>query len=132
TLSLSVLLEEKQRPQFVKFFEAVRKDFLAEVHEDDRDEFQKLAEPIVKTLSATAEAGHLDAFVQLTGDELNEFSLVGGIKLSATRDLPQKLKEMLEFLKEGASETDTLTKLDLGVESIESLPVHELAINPPA
>lgn len=131
TMSSSILFEEKQRKLFVTYFEAAQKDLAAKVDEEDAADLQKIITPIFKTLMATAEAGHLDAFAQLTGVEPGEFALIAAVKLSTSREFPPRIEELLEFLKDGASDNDLLMKLDLGVDTIDSHPVHRLPINPP-
>ena len=132
TMSVSWLLEEKQRKLFVSYFEAAQKDLAGKaLTKDEMSSLAKIADPIFKTLMTTADVGHLDAIAQLTGTEQGEFTLIGGVKLATSRELPAQIEELLQFLKDNSDGNELAMNLELGFDSIDSLPVHRLPINPP-
>lgn len=131
TMSISWLLDEKQRQLFVKYFEAAQKDFGPKDKSDEVSELPKIVEPIFKTLTTTADVGHLDAIAQLTGTEQEAFALIGAVKLATSRELPNQITALLQYLKDNPNGNELAEKLDLNFDSIESFPVHRLPINPP-
>ncbi len=131
TMSVSYLFEEKQRKLIVTYFEAALRDLGKDSHRDDVTEFVKIVDPIFRTLMTTAEVGHLDAIAQLTGETQGEFGLVSGVKLATSRGLPSQIAQMLQHLQDNANGNDLLLKMELDFDSIDSLPVHRLPINPP-
>jgi hypothetical protein len=133
TMSVSWLLNNKQRPLFVKFFEAAQKDITDQSAKSGETGVAPLIDPLFKALLATAEGGHFDGFLQLTGNEPGKYAFLGGAKLIAGRNLPNQLTELLQFLKDNpkANGDDKLAKLELASSEIDSFPVHRLEINPP-
>ncbi|WP_397569317.1 hypothetical protein [Schlesneria sp. T3-172] len=131
TMSVSWQMEEKQRKQFVTYFEAAQRDLVKNASSDQADELAKLLDPIFQTLMASAETGHIDAFAQLTGMEQENFVLMAGIKVSTSRNLPSQITQLLEFLQENSNGNEILLKLDPDAERIESLPVHRLPVESP-
>ena len=131
TMSISWLLSDKQRPLFVKFFEAAKKDIGDRADKDGVAGIAPIIDPIFKVLLASADAGHVDGFVQLTGDEPGKFALIGGAKLTASRSLPNQVADLLQFAKDNPNGNETLTKLELASGEIDSFPVHRIQLNPP-
>lgn len=131
TMSISWLLEEKQRKLFVKYFEVAQNEFGTKDKDGDLPALAKLVEPIFKTLVTTADVGHLDAIAQLTGTEKGEFALVAGVKLATSRELPNQITEVLGYLKEDPNGSELAMKLEMGFDAIDSFPVHRLPISPP-
>lgn len=131
TMSVSWLLEEKQRKLFVTYFEAAQRDLGKKADKEEMSGLVKIVEPIFKTLMTTADVGHLDAIAQLTGTEKGEFALVAGVKLATSRELPTQIADTLQFLQDNSDGNELAMNLELGFDSIDSLPVHRLPINPP-
>lgn len=131
TMSVSWLLEEKQRKLFVTYFEAAVRDLGAKTDKEKTAGLMDIINPMFKTFMTTADVGHLDAIAQLTGAEQGEFALVGGVKLATSRELPNQVRDLLQFLKDNANGNELALKLELDVDSIDSLGVHCLPINPP-
>lgn len=130
TMSVSWLMDEKQRKLFVKYFEAAQQDFGVKDSQGEIPEFAQIVDPIFKSLMTTADVGHLDAIAQLTGTEQGQFALIGGIKLATSRELPAQITETLQYLKDNPNGNELVTKLDLGFDVIDSHPVHRLPIEP--
>lgn len=131
TLSASWLLSEKQRPLLTSFFEAAKNDIGAAAEKNNVQGASKVVDPLLKVLAATADAGHVDLIAQLVGTEPGKFSLIAGAKLTASRNLPNQMTELLQFVKDNPTGNELLTKLEIGVNEIDSHPVHRLEVNPP-
>lgn len=131
TMSVSWVMDEKQRKLFVKYFEAAQKDLGVKDAQGKLPELAATVAPIFKTLMTTADVGHLDAIIQLTGTEQGEFALVGGIKVATSRDLPAQLADALKYADANSSDNSLVQGLDLEFDAIDSHPVHRLQINPP-
>ncbi len=131
TMSMSWLLEEKQRKLFVTYFEAAQRDLGTDAEKHEVSDLAKIVDPIFKTLMTSAEVGHLDAFAQLTGTEQGSFVLLAGAKLATSRNLPTQIEQLLQHVKDNPNGLELAQSLDLGVDAIDSHPVHRLPINPP-
>ena len=130
TMSASLQLEEKQRKLFVTFFQTAQKDFANRLGGENKEQLLKIIEPIFRTLTTTAEVGHLDAFAQLRGTEQGEFALLAGVKLATSRELPDRISEVLQFAKDHASGDQVAARLDLDSDTIDGYPVHRLPVDP--
>ena len=132
TVAVSLSIEEKLRANFVKLFEAVHRDYMQKLDEDDQPEFQKLSLPILKAVVSAAELGHVDGFAQLTGSGDGGYAVVGAIKIAGTPELPSKFADLLEFMKDSPNVDDPARQLDVSYDYIESNPVHQLPIPEPS
>lgn len=131
TMSASWLLSEKQRPLMAAFFDAARKDLADVSSKNNVDGLGPLVEPLLKALAATADAGHVDLFAQLLGDEPGRFALVAGARVNGGRNLPNQIAELLEFAKANSNGNQVLEQLEIASSEIDSVPVHRVQINPP-
>jgi len=131
TMSISWQLEENQRKLLATFFEAAQRDLAKATDKDATTDLGKIVDPLFKTMMTSADVGHLDAFAQLTGSEEGAFVLTGGVKLATSKKMPDQIAELAAYLKDNPNGSDLLDKLEIGAESIESYPVHRLAITPP-
>ncbi|MDB5341787.1 MAG: hypothetical protein JWP89_164 [Schlesneria sp.] len=131
TMSASWLLSEKQRPLLTSFFEAAKKDIAKETEKNNKQGINKLLDPLFKVLLASADTGHVDLIAQLVGTEPQKFALVAGARVVGSRNLPNQITDLLQFVKDNESDNDLLVKLEIGANEIDSLPVHRLEINPP-
>ncbi len=131
TMSASWLLSEKQRPLLTSFFEAAKKDIAKETEKNNKQAINKLLDPLFKVLLASADTGHVDLIAQLVGTEPQKFALVAGARVIGSRNLPNQITDLLQFVKDNESDNDLLSKLEIGANEIDSLPVHRLEINPP-
>jgi hypothetical protein len=131
TMSISWLLDAKQKGLFTQFFEVAKNEISERADKDGVAGVAPVIEPIFKALLASAEAGHIDGFVQLTGDEPGKFALIGGTKLIASRNLPTQVTELLQFVKDNPNGNDQVNKLELAADAIDSHPVHRMAFTPP-
>lgn len=131
TMSASWLLSEKQRPLLTSFFEAAKKDIAKETEKNNKQGINKLLDPLFKVLLASADNGHVDLIAQLVGTEPQKFALVAGARVLGSRNLPNQITDLLQYVKDNESDNDLLAKLEIGANEIDSLPVHRLEINPP-
>ena len=131
TMSISWLLDAKQKGLFTQFFEVAKKEISERADKDGVAGVSPVIDPIFKALLASAEAGHIDGFVQLTGEEPGKFALIGGTKLTASRNLPTQISELLQFAKDNPNGNELIGKLELATDAIDSYPVHRIQLNPP-
>jgi hypothetical protein len=131
TMSVSWLLDPKQRSMFTQFFEVAKKEIGERADKEGVAGVGPMIDPIFKALLASAEAGHIDGFAQLVGDEPGKFALIAGAKLTASRNLPTQIAELLQFVKDNRSSNEQIANLELAHDAIDSHPVHRLAFNPP-
>lgn len=131
TMSISWLLDAKQKGLFTQFFEVAKKEISERADKDGVAGVSPVIDPIFKALLASAEAGHIDGFVQLTGEEPGNFALIGGTKLTASRNLPTQISELLQFAKDNPNGNELIGKLELATDAIDSYPVHRIQLNPP-
>jgi len=131
TMSSSWVLDEKQRKLMAMFFDAAERDLGIQIAKEELAGLPKLVSPIFKTFKTTADVGHLDAFAQMTGTEQGGFALLAGVKLANSRELPNQLTDILQFLIENPpSGNDLITQFELSFDAIDSFPVHRLSITP--
>ena len=131
TMSSSWQLDESQRKLLGTYFEAAERDLTKNADKETGADLAKIVAPLFKTLQTSADVGHLDAFAQLTGSDQESFVLTGGIKLANSRNLPTQLMELVEYFKSVSTDNELLMKLELGMDSIDSFPVHRLPIDVP-
>ncbi len=131
TMSVSWLLDAKQRGMFTQFFEAAKKEIAERADKDGVANVAPLIDPIFKALLASAEGGHIDGFVQIVGNEPGRYAMIGGTKLIASRNLPTQVNDLLKFVKDNPNGNETIPKLELAAEEIDSHPVHRIQITPP-
>ena len=131
TTSLSLQLDQNQRKLVAAYINALRKDSLAKFDDEiEKSDFLKIADPLFKNLQQTAETGHLDLFAQLLGTERGQFTILGGVKLSTSNEMPDRLQDLIEFLADGDADNGMLNKFEFEIDSINSLPVHRVPIQP--
>ncbi|MBC8116292.1 MAG: hypothetical protein H7062_18035 [Candidatus Saccharimonas sp.] len=131
TMSVSWLLDAKQRGLFTQFFEVAKKEIAERADKDGVANVAPMIDPIFKALLASAEAGHIDGFVQIVGDEPGRYAMIGGTKLIASRNLPTQISDLLQFVKDNPNGNETIPKLELAAEAIDSHPVHRIQLTPP-
>ncbi|MEK6257468.1 MAG: hypothetical protein AABP62_02515 [Planctomycetota bacterium] len=131
TMSVSWLLDAKQRGLFTQFFEVAKKEIAQRADKDGVANLAPVIDPIFKALLASAEAGHIDGFVQIVGDEPGRYAMIGGTKLIASRNLPTQVSDLLQFVKDNPNGNETIPKLELAAEAIDSHPVHRIQLTPP-
>ena len=131
TMSVSWLLDTKQRGLFTQFFEVAKKEIADRADKDGVANLAPVIDPIFKALLASAEAGHIDGFVQIVGDEPGRYAMIGGAKLIASRSLPTQINDLLQFVKDNPNGNETIPKLELAADTIDSHPVHRIQLTPP-
>jgi hypothetical protein len=131
TMSTSWQLEENQRKLLVTYFEAAQRDIEKKADKDATADLGAIVEPILKTFMTTADAGLLDAFAQLNGLGQGNFVLIGGVKLSTSKRLPQQVADFVGYLKDNPNDNEALENMELAAESIDSFPVHRIPVTVP-
>lgn len=131
TMSASWLLSDKQRPLLTSFFDAAKRDAAKVAEKNNVQGINKLLDPLFKVLLASADVGHVDLIAQLVGTEPQKFALIAGARVVGSRNLPKQITDLLQFVKDNPNGNDLVTKLEIGANEIDSLPVHRLEINPP-
>ncbi len=131
TMSVSWLLDAKQRGMFAQFFEVAKKEIAERADKEGVANVAPVLDPIFKALLASAEAGHIDGFVQIVGNEPGRYAMIGGTKLIATRSLPTHVNDLLQFVKDNPNGNETIPKLELAAAEIDSHPVHRIQLTPP-
>lgn len=131
TMSVSWLLDAKQRGLFTQFFEVARKEIAERADKEGVANVASVIDPIFKALLASAETGHIDGFVQIVGDEPGRYAMIGGAKLMASRSLPTQINDLLQFVKDNPNGNETIPKLELATDAIDSHPVHRIQLTPP-
>ena len=131
TMSVSWLLDAKQRGLFTQFFEVAKKEIAERANKEGVANVAPIIDPIFKALLASAETGHIDGFVQIVGDEPGRYAMIGGTKLTASRSLPTQINDLLQFVKDNPNGNETIPKLELAADAIDSHPVHRIQLNPP-
>lgn len=131
TMSASWLLSDKQRPLLTSFFDAAKRDAAKLAEKNNVQGINKLLDPLFKVLLASADVGHVDLIAQLVGTEPQKFALIAGARVVGSRNLPNQITDLLQFVKDNPNGNDLVTKLEIGANEIDSLPVHRLEINPP-
>lgn len=98
SLNVSVQLDEKRRRPFVELF-SVAPGFVADGLKNAGKTTEGIgpAEGFFESLRNTAEDGHLDLIVQLSGEKLGEYSLFGGLRVLGVGDFPQQFHDLLKF-----------------------------------
>lgn len=131
TMSASWLLSDKQRPLLTSFFEAAKKDISKGAEKNSIQGISKIIDPIFKVFMATADTGHIDLVAQLVGTEPGKFALIAGTKLTASRNLPNQIADLLQFIKDNSNGNEQIAKVEIGANEIDSFPVHRMEVNPP-
>jgi len=131
TMSVSWLLDAKQRGLFTQFFEVAKKEIADRADKEGVANVAPIIDPIFKALLASAETGHIDGFVQIVGDEPGRYAMIGGTKLTASRSLPTQINDLLQFVKDNPNGNETIPKLELAADAIDSHPVHRIQLTPP-
>lgn len=131
TLSASWLLSDKQRPLMTAFFDAAKRDVAKLTEKNNIQGMNKLLDPLFKVLLASADVGHVDLIAQLVGTEPQKFAMIAGARVVGSRNLPNQITDLLQFIKDNPNGNELVSKLEIGANEIESLPVHRLEINPP-
>jgi hypothetical protein len=131
TMAMSWQLDEKQRKAFTELFALAPEELDRQATKDGVDGTKPALEPIFRTLLQSAESGHLDGFVQITGHGEGGFAILAGARVTGGANLPRQLSDVLAFAKEKFASNDRIAALELNVDQIDGLPVHALPITPP-
>ena len=126
TMSVSWLIDSKQRGLTNQFLNTAEKDFSDMAERGGLSGMTQRIGPIFKSLQATAETGHFDAFLQCTGDESGGLAWVGGVKLLSNRSLPTQMTEMLQWAEDRLNEHHAIENIELSIDAINSYPIHRL------
>lgn len=98
SLNVSMQLDEKRRRPFVELF-SVAPGFVADglKNAGKSEESAEPTEGFFESLRNTAEDGHLDLLVQLSGETLGDYTIVGGLRVLGVGDFPKQVHDLLKF-----------------------------------
>lgn len=99
TFNMSWQMDAKQRKVFTELFKLGPQLADDAAKKNDQPAPLDALEPFSKTLLNTAEQGHFDFFVQLSGDEPLDYRFVGGARIVANREFPKQFQGLLEYVK---------------------------------
>ncbi len=131
TMAMSWQLDEKQRKAMTELFTYAPEDLERRAAKDGVEGTKTALEPIFQTFLQSAEAGHLDGFVQLTGAGEGGFAMLAGVRVVNGTNLPKQFTDALRFSKEKFSGNDRIAALELDSSQIDGLPVHFMPLTPP-
>jgi hypothetical protein len=131
TMGMSWQLDEKQRKAFIELFTLAPAELDRQAAKDGVEGTKPALEPLFRTLLQSAESGHLDGFVQITGHGEGGFAVLAGARVTGGANLPRQLADVLSFAKEKFSGNDRIANLELNVDQIDGLAVHALPLTPP-
>ncbi len=131
TLAVSWQLDEKQRKTFTELFSVAPAEIGREAAKDGVEGAQTALTPIFDTLLRSAEAGHVDGFVQMAGDGPGGYVFVAGARVTGGTNFPKQLQEALQYSKDKFGHHDRIAALELDVERINGFPVHRVPLTPP-
>jgi len=96
--------------------------------EDDEDQQAKAVKPvgalqdIFKSLKATAEAGHVDFFMQMEGKPTENFTLIGGARVAEGRRMASSLQSVLQLIQNRSEEAT----IELNASSHQGVTFHRI------
>lgn len=99
TFNMSWQMDAKQRKVFTELFTFAPQLADDAAKKNDQPAAYDAMQPFCKTLLNTAEQGHFDFFVQLSGNEPLDYRVVGGARIVSNREFPKQFQTMLEYVK---------------------------------
>lgn len=133
SVNASIQLDEKRRAPFIEMFKSATGLIETELEKQgQKGASAAQASPFFYSLLKTAENGHLDWFLQISGEEPFDYRMLGGVRIYGGDDLPQQFAELLKFGKETIAKSDPnqprerLDQLKISDRTIEGFPVHSL------
>lgn len=124
TVSMSSLLEQKQRQRWIEFFDAAYKDASKDLSGELKDAgVEAQFETIRRCMVATAENGHLDGFFQFIGKQPGEYGWVGALRVQGSEKLPAEVATLMERVIEEAKPEEA-QKPKVGASEHKNYPIH--------
>ncbi len=99
TFNMSWQMDPKQRKVFTELFTFAPQLADDAATKNDQPAALDALQPFCKTLLNTAEQGHFDFFVQLSGNEPLDHRFVAGARVVANREFPKQFQSLLEYVK---------------------------------
>lgn len=99
TFNMSWQMDAKQRKIFTELFTAAPELADEAAKKNDQPAAYDALQPFFKTMLNTAEQGHFDFFVQLSGEEPLDHRFIAGAKIVANREFPGQFQSLLEYVK---------------------------------
>jgi hypothetical protein len=99
TFNMSWQLDPKQKKVFTELFTFAPQLVDDAAKKNDQPAALDALQPFFKTLLNTAEQGHFDFFVQLSGNEPLDYRFIGGARIVANREFPGQFQSLLEYVK---------------------------------
>ncbi len=99
TFNMSWQMDPKQKKVFTELFTFAPELADEAAKKNDQPAAYEALQPFFKTLLNTAEQGHFDFFVQLSGDEPLDYRFIGGARIVANREFPSQFQTLLEYVK---------------------------------
>ncbi len=99
TFNMSWQMDPKQRKIFTELFTFAPQLADDAAKKNDQPAALDALQPFFKSLLNTAEQGHFDFFVQLSGNEPLDYRFVGGARIVANREFPTQFQSLLEYVK---------------------------------
>jgi len=135
SVNASIQLDEKRRAPFIEMFKSATGLIETELEKNgQKGASAAQASPFFSSLLKTAENGHLDWFLQISGEEPFDYRMLGGIRIYGGEDLPQQFSELLKFGKETIAKTspnesrEVLDSMKLSDQQIAGFPVHVMPV----
>jgi hypothetical protein len=137
TMSASWQLDPKQRKVFTELF-TLAPELIDEENRKSGGTGGALTafQPLFRAFLTTAEDGHLDMFMQLTGAEPLDYRMLGGLRVLGGSSFPDAVTTALRFIKEfqptnGPPLPKFLADMKLGEGSLSGHPVHVVPLPAP-
>ncbi|MBI1348214.1 hypothetical protein GC163_18220 [bacterium] len=135
SVNTSVQLDEKRRAPFVEMFRLATTIIEAELTKrgENAASTAQIA-PFFSSLLQSAQIGHLDLFLQISGEEALDYRMLGGARIYGAENLPEQFAELLKFGKETVSKTAPgaggkhLQEFELAQSTVAGFPVHVLPV----
>ncbi|HET6426428.1 MAG TPA: hypothetical protein VFG20_22235 [Planctomycetaceae bacterium] len=125
TFNMSWQMDAKQRKVFTELFTAAPELADDAAKKNDQPAALDALQPFFKTLLNTAELGHFDFFVQLSGEEPLDYRFISGVRIVANREFPGQFQSLLEYVK-------TMRPPEEKAAEPEAAPAANAQPNPPA
>lgn len=131
TMAVSWQFDEKQRKAFTELFTFAPDEIDRQASKDGVEGTKEVLAPLFETFLHSAETGHLDGFMRLTGDGPGTFTMLGGLRVTGATNLPKQLQSALQMAKDKFSHNDRIAALELDVERFNGQPIHRMAMTSP-
>lgn len=135
SVNASIQLDEKRRAPFVEMFKSATGLLETELEKQGQtDASAAPVSPFFTSLLKSAENGHLDWFLQISGEEPFDYRMLGGVRIYGGGDLPQEFADLLKFGKDTVAKTapdgprDRIESIKLSDKTISGYSVHAMPV----